>query len=84
MASIKPEFDKRGVKVIGLSVDPVENHAKWADDIEETQGPAPNYPMIGDSDFNVSKAVRDAPRRRRGRSDRRARRPTTRPCATSS
>jgi alkyl hydroperoxide reductase subunit AhpC len=55
MASIKPDFDKRGVKIIGLSVDPVDNHEKWAADIEETQGTAPNYPMIGDSDFNVSK-----------------------------
>src|ERR1700704_915723 len=55
MASIKPEFDKRNTKIIGLSVDPVENHAKWSQDIEETQGTAPNYPMIGDSDFNVSK-----------------------------
>jgi thioredoxin-dependent peroxiredoxin len=55
MARIKPEFDKRGVKIIGLSVDPVDNHAKWADDIKETQGFAPNYPMIGDSDYNVSK-----------------------------
>jgi len=55
MAKIKPEFDKRGVKVIGLSVDPVENHAKWAEDIKESQGFAPNYPMIGDSDYNVSK-----------------------------
>ena len=55
MAKIKPEFDKRNVKVIGLSVDPVDNHAKWAKDIEETQGHAPNYPMIGDADFNVSK-----------------------------
>jgi alkyl hydroperoxide reductase subunit AhpC len=55
MARIKPEFDRRGVKVIGLSVDPVGNHAKWARDIEETQGQAPNYPMIGDADFNVSK-----------------------------
>src|SRR6201993_1080375 len=55
MASIKPDFDKRGVKVIGLSVDPVERHGDWARDIEETQGTAPNYPMIGDSDFNVSK-----------------------------
>src|SRR4051794_9193997 len=55
MASIKPEFDKRDVKIIGLSVDPVDNHSKWADDIEETQGSRPNYPMIGDSDFNVSK-----------------------------
>jgi alkyl hydroperoxide reductase subunit AhpC len=55
MAKIKPEFDKRGVKIIGLSVDPVDNHAKWAADIKETQGFAPNYPMIGDTDFNVSK-----------------------------
>jgi alkyl hydroperoxide reductase subunit AhpC len=55
LAKIKPDFDKRGVKVIGLSVDPVDNHAKWSDDIEETQGFRPNYPMIGDSDFNVSK-----------------------------
>jgi thioredoxin-dependent peroxiredoxin len=55
MASIKPEFDKRGVKIIGLSVDPVDNHEQWSKDIEETQGTAPNYPLIGDSDFNVSK-----------------------------
>ena len=55
MASIKPEFDKRGVKIIGLSVDPVANHEQWSKDIEETQGTAPNYPLIGDSDFNVSK-----------------------------
>ena len=55
MAKIKPEFDRRGVKIIGLSVDPVEKHASWAKDIEETQGQAPNYPMIGDSDYNVSK-----------------------------
>jgi alkyl hydroperoxide reductase subunit AhpC len=55
MARIKPEFDKRGVKIIGLSVDPVENHAKWANDIKETQGFAPNYPMIGDTDLKVAK-----------------------------
>ncbi len=55
MAKLKPEFDKRGVKIIGLSVDSTENHEKWADDIEETQGTRPNYPMIGDTDFNVSK-----------------------------
>jgi alkyl hydroperoxide reductase subunit AhpC len=55
MASIKPEFDKRNVKIIGLSVDPVEDQEKWASDIEETQGAAPNYPIIGDSDFKVSK-----------------------------
>jgi thioredoxin-dependent peroxiredoxin len=55
MAKIKPEFDRRGVKIIGLSVDPVDKHEKWSDDIEATQGTRPNYPMIGDSDFNVSK-----------------------------
>ena len=55
MAKIKPEFDRRGVKVIGLSVDPAAKHAEWAKDIEETQGTAPNYPIIGDADFKVSK-----------------------------
>lgn len=55
MARLKPEFDKRGVKIIGLSVDAVDNHAKWALDIEETQGTKPNFPMIGDTDLNVSK-----------------------------
>jgi alkyl hydroperoxide reductase subunit AhpC len=55
MASIEPEFERRGVKVIGLSVDPVSNHEQWAKDIEETQGTAPNYPIIGDADFKVSK-----------------------------
>ena len=55
MAKIKPDFERRGVKIIGLSVDPIDNHAKWAADIEETQGHAPNYPIIGDSDFKVSK-----------------------------
>jgi len=55
MAKIKPDFDKRGVKIIGLSVDPVTDHTGWAKDIKETQGFAPNYPMIGDSDFKVSK-----------------------------
>ena len=55
MAKMKPEFDKRNTKIIGLSVDPVDKHAKWADDIRETQGHAPNYPMIGDTDLNVSK-----------------------------
>jgi len=55
MAKIKPDFDRRGVKIIGLSVDPVTNHEKWADDIEETQGTRPDYPIIGDADFNVSK-----------------------------
>jgi alkyl hydroperoxide reductase subunit AhpC len=55
MAQIKPEFDKRGVKIIGLSVDPVDKHEQWAADIEETQGTRPNYPIIGDADFGVSK-----------------------------
>jgi alkyl hydroperoxide reductase subunit AhpC len=55
MARIKPEFDKRGVKIIGLSVDPLERHTGWSKDIEETQGFAPNYPMIADTDFKVSK-----------------------------
>src|SRR6201989_3695897 len=55
MAKLKPEFDKRGIKLIGLSVDPVDKHAKWSDDIAETQGTAPNFPMIGDTDLSVSK-----------------------------
>ncbi len=55
MARIKPQFDARGVKIIGLSADPVDDHRKWADDIRETQGDAPNYPMIGDHDLKVSK-----------------------------
>ena len=55
MAALKPEFDKRNVKVVGLSVDPVERHGLWAKDIEETQGTAPNFPMIGDTTLAVSK-----------------------------
>ena len=55
MAKIKPEFDRRNTKIIGLSVDPVGNHSKWANDIRETQGHAPNYPMIGDTELKVSK-----------------------------
>ena len=55
MAGLKPEFDKRGVKIIGLSVDPVERHAGWADDIAETQGHAPNFPMIGDPMLAIAK-----------------------------
>ena len=55
MARLKPEFDKRGVKIIGLSVDPVERHEGWAKDIAETQGVAPNYPIIGDPDLHVAK-----------------------------
>jgi alkyl hydroperoxide reductase subunit AhpC len=56
MAKLKPEFDKRNVKIIGLSVDPVDKHAQWANDIKETQGYAPNFPMIGDTDLSISKA----------------------------
>jgi thioredoxin-dependent peroxiredoxin len=56
MAQIKPEFDKRGVKIIGLSVDPTDKHDQWAKDIEETQGQAPNYPIVGDDNFQISKA----------------------------
>ena len=55
MAKLKPEFDKRNTKIIGLSVDPVGDHSRWANDIKETQGHAPNYPLIGDPDLNVSK-----------------------------
>jgi alkyl hydroperoxide reductase subunit AhpC len=55
MAKIKPEFDKRNVKILGLSVDPVESHSKWSKDIEETQGHAPNYPMIGDPKLEIAK-----------------------------
>jgi len=55
MAKVKPEFDRRGVKIMGLSVDPVDNHSKWSEDIADTQGAAPNYPIIGDADFNVAK-----------------------------
>ena len=56
MARLKPEFDRRNAKVIGLSVDPVSDHTRWAQDIKETQGYAPNYPMIGDPDLKISKA----------------------------
>jgi alkyl hydroperoxide reductase subunit AhpC len=56
MAKLKPEFDKRNTKIIGLSVDPVDRHADWARDIEETQGAKPNFPMIGDTDLSISKA----------------------------
>jgi thioredoxin-dependent peroxiredoxin len=55
LAKIKPEFDRRGVKIIGLSVDPATDHERWAADIKETQGEAPNYPIIADADFNVAK-----------------------------
>jgi len=56
LAKIKPEFDRRDVKIVGLSVDPLDNHARWAQDIEDTQGAALNYPLISDTDFTVSKA----------------------------
>ena len=55
MAKIEPEFEKRNTKIIGLSVDPVESHSKWAEDIMETQGHAVNYPMIGDRDLSIAK-----------------------------
>jgi alkyl hydroperoxide reductase subunit AhpC len=69
MAKLKPEFDRRGVKVIGLSVDPVDRHASWAKDIAETQGHAPNYPMIGDTDLKVSKLYNMLPAETEGTSD---------------
>jgi thioredoxin-dependent peroxiredoxin len=69
MAKLKPEFDKRNTKVIGLSVDPVDKHAKWADDIAETQGTAPNYPMIGDTDLAISKLYNMLPAETGGTSD---------------
>jgi len=56
MAKLKPEFDRRKTRIIGLSVDPVDNHAKWSKDIQETQGYAPNYPMIGDQELKIAKA----------------------------
>ena len=71
MAKIKPEFDKRNVKIIGLSVDQTGNHEKWASDIEETQGYAPNYPIIGDGDFNVSKLYGMLPASTTGDSEKR-------------
>ena len=69
VARLKPEFDKRGVKVIGLSVDPVDNHAGWAKDIAETQGTAPNFPMIADTDLKVSKLYGMLPADAEGTSD---------------
>ena len=69
MARIKPEFDRRNVKIVGLSVDPVDHHGKWAQDIEETQGFAPNYPMIGDPDLEVSKLYGMLPASLSGTSD---------------
>ena len=84
MAKIKPEFDKRNVKIIGLCVDPVDRHAKWAEDIKETQGFAPNYPMIGDPELEGRQALRHAAGRRAAAPARAAPPPTTRRCATCS
>ena len=82
LARIKPEFDRRGVKVIGLSVDPLESHAGWSKDIEETQGTAPNYPMIADHDLQVAKLYGMLPDDA-GEWSKGAPRMTTRRCATS-
>ena len=69
MAKLEPEFRKRNCKIIGLSVDPVDNHEKWAKDIEETQGAKVNYPMIGDSDLNVAKLYNMLPAAEAGTSE---------------
>ncbi|HEY9235109.1 MULTISPECIES: peroxiredoxin [Phenylobacterium] len=69
MAKLKPEFDARNTKIIGLSVDPVANHARWAQDIGETQGVAPNYPMIGDTDLHVSQLYNMLPEQIEGGSE---------------
>jgi thioredoxin-dependent peroxiredoxin len=69
MARLKPEFDKRNTKIIGLSVDPVTNHARWVEDIAATQGTAPNYPMIGDTDLKVAKLYNMLPEDLDGTSD---------------
>src|ERR1700693_125430 len=69
LARLKPEFDKRGVKLIGLSVDPVDKHAQWSEDIKETQGAAPNFPMIGDTDLKVSKLYNMLPAATSGGAD---------------
>jgi len=69
MANIKSEFDRRGVKIIGLSVDPVSSHKKWSEDIKDTQGTAPNYPMIGDPDLKVAKLYGMLPASTQGSSE---------------
>jgi len=69
MAKLKPEFDKRNTKIIGLSVDPVDNHKKWSTDIQETQGYAPNYPMIGDTNLQVAKLYQMLPANIQGSCD---------------
>jgi alkyl hydroperoxide reductase subunit AhpC len=80
---IKPEFDRRHVKIIGLVRGPVENHEKWASDIAETQGAGPNYPLIGEVDFTVSKLYGMLPADTSGDPTQRTR-PRTRPCAPCS
>jgi alkyl hydroperoxide reductase subunit AhpC len=69
LARLKPEFDKRNVKLLGLSVDPVDRHKKWSEDIKETQGYAPNYPMIGDTELKVSKLYNMLPASTTGGAD---------------
>jgi len=69
LAKVKPDFESRNVKLIGLSVDPVENHERWSDDIEQTQGARPNYPMIGDSDLAVAKLYNMLPADESGTSE---------------
>ena len=69
MARLKPEFDKRNTKIIGLSVDPVDNHKKWSADIKDVVGFAPNYPMIGDTDLKISKAYEMLPAATSGSSE---------------
>jgi alkyl hydroperoxide reductase subunit AhpC len=69
LAKMKPEFDKRNTKLIGLSVDPIDKHAQWSADIKETQGHAPNYPMIGDTDLSISKMYEMLPADLAGTSD---------------
>ena len=83
VARLKPEFDKRGCKLIGLSVDPVDRHHLWAKDIAETQGMAPNYPIIGDTDLNVAKLYDMLPETETGE-PRGAAPTTTRRCAACS
>ena len=83
MAKLKPEFDRRGVKIIGLSVDATSDHERWAEDIRDTQGTRPNYPIIGDADFSVSKLYGMLPASASGAPGR-GPRPTTRRCATCS
>ncbi len=84
MAKLKPEFDKRNVKIIGLSVDPVDKHSKWSADIKETQGYAPNYPMIGDPDLSIAKSWGMLPATLTGDASDANSRQTTRPSATCS